>query len=369
MDLRSLIKLICSLAFLFSATLSHSNQLRILNWGEYVDPEVIAAFEQAHDATVEYVEFNNTDEFESLFFNKNNPFDVIFPPSNIIGVLKDNQLIRSFDTKQFTNFTNLNPVVMNGLKSQDEKNEYSIPYMWGTTGIGYNALELKKRGIKEDELSWALIFNERLRQKVKDCGIGVVNERDEVFAAALTYLGHSINTANKDELKSAGALIKEAVSDFTYLHTNQYTDDLKDNKICVGVGYSGDILAQTDENENIEYVIPNQGPTMWVDVMAIPSNSPSPTLAHKFIDYLMSPQASAKNSNYAAYPTPMLDAKPLVDAEILTDPTIYPSAEILAVLEMMAPAERKVNRIKHRLWVKAICSKGKWCAVPMRQYF
>jgi putrescine transport system substrate-binding protein len=348
---------------------SSASTLRILNWGEYVDPDVISAFEQTHNTQVEYVEFNNTDEFESLFFNRDEVFDVIFPPSNIIGVLKDNNLIQKLDKKQFNHFNNLNPVVMKGLKGQDKKNEFSVPYMWGTTGIGYNATALKKRGIEEADISWSLIFDARLRQKVKDCGIGVVNERDEVFAAALTYLGYSINTSNKEELKSAGSLIKEAVADFTYLHTNQYTDDLKDNKICVGVGYSGDILAQTEENENINYVIPNQGATMWVDVMAIPSNSASSKLAHSFIDYLMSPQASAKNSNYAAYPTPMLDAKPLVDPEILTDPTIYPSSDILAVLEMMAPAARKTNRIKHRLWVKAICSKGKWCAVPMRQYF
>jgi putrescine transport system substrate-binding protein len=238
--------------------------------------------------------------------------------------------------------------------------------MWGTTGIGFNAKTLKKHGIDTTDVSWSLIFDKELRGKAAKCGIGVVNERDEIFSAALNYLGHSINTEDKTKLKAAGALIKEAYLDFNYLHSSQYIDDLKNNKICVGIGYSGDILAQTQENPNIEYVIPNQGATVWVDVMAIPTNSPSPQLALKFIDFLMSPEVSAKNSNYAAYPTPMLDAQPLIDSEILSDLTIYPDAATLASLNMISPSNKKVRRIKHRLWVKAICIKGKWCSVPMR---
>ena len=105
---------------------------------------------------------------------------------------------------------------------------------------------------------------------------------------------------------------------------------------------------------------------MWIDVMAIPTNSPSPDLAYLFIDYLMAAASSAKNSNYAAYPTPMLDAQPLVEPEILSNKTIYPNAITLASLNMIAPSNKKVRRIKHRLWVRAICIKGKWCSVPMR---
>ena len=351
------------------SSLSVAESLKILNWGDYVDPEVITSFERAHNVTVEYAEFNNTDEFSDLFFAKENQFDVIFPASDIVPVLKENALIKKLDKSQLSHLTNMNDTVMSGLSSRDKNSEYTVPYLWGTTGIGFNVKQLAALGIKEEDVSWSIIFNDAKRKKIAKCGIGVVNERDEIFSAALSYLGYSINTDNKDHLKEAGRLIKEAYADFTYLHTNQYTDDLKGNKICVGIGYSGDILAQTEENEDIRYVIPNEGATLWVDVMAIPSNSPNPALAYKFINYLMSPEVSAKNSNYAAYPSPMLDAKPYVEPEILADPTIYPNSETLAALEMIAPVERKVRRIKHRLWVQAICSKGKWCAVPMSTYF
>jgi putrescine transport system substrate-binding protein len=360
------LKLCAALFAVVFAAASHSATLRILNWGDYLDPDVVKDFEAQHSVTIEYVEFNNSDEFSELFFDTNNQFDVIFPASDSVSILKDNKLIEKLDKTRFKNYQNINQVVLDGLKLQDTNNQYSVPYLWGTTGIGFNKQALKRHGIEAKDISWSLIFDKELRQKVSKCGIGVVNERDEIFSAALNYLGHSINTTDKTELKAAGALIKEAYIDFTYLHTNQYTDDLKNNKICVGVGYSGDILAQIEENPDIDYVIPSQGATMWIDVMAIPTNSPSPDLAYLFIDYLMAAASSAKNSNYAAYPTPMLDAQPLVEPEILSNKTIYPNAITLASLNMIAPSNKKVRRIKHRLWVRAICIKGKWCSVPMR---
>ena len=369
----NLIKAILSLT-LFAcvfAQQAHSapQTLRVLNWGEYIDPDVLKDFEQANNVTIEYAEFNSVDEFTEIFFNPNNQFDVIFPASAIIRIMADNDLIIPLDKARFKNFSSLNPVVMSGLELLDTGNVYSIPYMWGTTGIGINTKEVKKVGIDPSNHSWGLLFDSAYRTKLSKCGIGIVNERDEIFAAALKYLGYSINTSSKSELQSAGQLLKETIADINYLHSTQYTDDLKENKICLGVGYSGDILTEVSENPDLQYVIPKEGAAMWIDIMAIPKNAPNKDMAYTFIDYMMSAKTSGRNSNYTAYPSPMLNAQQYVDEDILNDPTIYPNAQTLAGLQMMAPKERQVNRIKHRLWVKAICSNGKWCSVPMQSYF
>ncbi|NVK37331.1 MAG: extracellular solute-binding protein [Gammaproteobacteria bacterium] len=367
------IRLLASLMLItcFFAGNAHSapQTLRVLNWGEYIDPDVLKEFEQANNVTIEYAEFNSVDEFSEMFFNPNNKYDVIFPASAMIRIMAENDLIIPLDKKRFTNFSSLNSVVMQGLELLDNGNVYSIPYMWGTTGIGLNVNAVKKLGIDPGNHSWGLLFDSAYRKKLKQCGIGLVNERDEIFAAALKYLGYSVNTSSKAELEAAGLLLKETIADINYLHTTQYTDDLKDNKICLGVGYSGDILTEVAENQNLEYIIPKEGAAMWIDIMAIPKNAPNQDLAYTFIDYMMSAKVSARNSNYTAYPTPMLDAQQFVDSEILNDPTIYPNAQTLASLQMMAPKERKTNRIKHRLWVKAICQNGKWCSVPMQSMF
>jgi len=367
------LRMIASL-FLFCCLLgtqaqAEPNVLRVLNWGEYIDPDALKEFEQQNNITIEYAEFNSVDEFAEMFFNPKNKYDVIFPASAMIRIMADNDLIIPLDRKRFKNFGSLNPVVMEGLELLDTGNVYSIPYMWGTTGIGMNMKAVKRLGIDPNTHSWGLLFDKEMRSKLAQCGIGLVNERDEIFAAALKYLGYSVNTSSKAELEAAGLLLKETIADINYLHSTQYTDDLRDNKICLGVGYSGDILTEVAENPDLEYIIPKEGAAMWIDIMAIPKNAPNKDLAYTFIDYMMSAEISARNSNYTAYPTPMLDAQKYVDAEILNDPTIYPNAQTLASLQMMAPKERKTNRIKHRLWVKAICQNGKWCSVPMQSLF
>lgn len=349
--------------------LSEPQILRVLNWGEYIDPEALSAFEALHNVSIEYAEFNSVEEFTALFFDPKNQYDVIFPTSAIIPIMAKNDLIIPLDKQRFNNFSSLNPVVMKGLELLDSGNLYAIPYMWGTTGIGINTEAVKKVGIDPENHSWSLLFDPQSRKKLAKCGIGLVNERDEIFAAALKHLGYSINTDSKVELQAAGELLKATIADINYLHSTQYTDDLRDNKICLGVGYSGDILTEMEENSQLTYVIPKEGAAMWIDIMAIPKNAPNKDMAYTFIDYMMSAKTSARNSNYTAYPTPMINAQEFVDAEILNDPTIYPDKATLASLQMMAPKERRVNRIKHRLWVKAICANGKWCSVPMQSYF
>ncbi len=358
------------LSLLGQASTSFAQQtLKVLNWSEYIDPEVVSAFEEKYDAKVEYTEFESVEEYTNEFFAKDAQFDVTFPASTMINLLVDNKLISPLDKSQLSQYNNLSKDVMKTLANHDEGNSHSIPYMWGTTGLGVNTKALKKLGLTNKQDSWSLIFDESSRKKVKSCGMALLNERDELFSAALTYLGYSVNTSNKEELRTAGALLKETLTDAIYLHTSQQYKDLASGKVCVIVGYSGDVIVSTEENEDTAYFIPREGAPMWVDVMTISENSPNKVLAHAFINHLLGAKEAAKNSNFIAYPTPVMSAKPFLDDEILSNPIIYPPKSIMTRLQAQAPQARKVSNIKHRLWVKAICSGGKWCTVPMKSFF
>lgn len=363
--MRALITLFLSLIIPIS---SYAQSLKVLNWGDYIDPELVQEFEQKHAVNIEYVEFNSEEEFNKLFYDNKYQFDVVFPSSTLLGVLAKKGMLEPIDQAKIKHHDQLNSEVMQELQSQDPGNRFGVPYMWGTTGIGINTKELKSLGLLEYANSWSLIFDAAKREKLKQCGIGLVYERDELFAAALIYLGYPINTLDKAQLSTAGELIKEVVGDAKYVHSTQYTEDLGRGKICVGIGYSGDILAELDNNPNIEYHIPNEGASMWFDMMAIPKSSPNKDLAYALIDFLSTPEIAGRNSNYIAYPTPLDSAKAYVDGEILSDETIYPSVDVLSRLQAFAPLERKSNNIKHRLWVKALCSNGKWCVMPMKNY-
>ncbi len=354
----------------FFSQISQAQQtLNVLNWSEYIDPEVVADFEQIYDAKINYTEFESVEEYTTEFFAKDAQFDVTFPGSSMINVLIKNDLIDTLDRSQLSHFDNLSKDVMKTLANHDKGNLHSIPYMWGTTGLGVNTLALKKLGLSHVQDSWSLIFDEKNRKKVKSCGMALLNERDELFSAALTYLGYSVNTASKDELRTAGILLKETLTDAIYLHTSQQYTDLASGKVCVIVGYSGDVIGSTEENSNTAYFIPREGAPMWVDVMTISKNSQEKALAHAFINHLLDAKSAAKNSNFITYPTPVVAAEPFLEADILNNPSIYPPQNIMSRLQAQAPQTRKVSNIKHRLWVKAICAGGKWCTVPMKSFF
>lgn len=364
-DFRNIIWSCCTACIaLFSVHLQANPTLKILNWDDYIAPEVIAGFEQKYGVEIDYSVYTSLDEFAGLFYDQNNQFDLIFPPSRIINVLKNGGLIQDLDIAKINRYNTIRQDIQTEFTQHDEGVASGVLYLWGTTGLGVNQKKLSEQGIAKESNSWKLLFDTDTRKKAAQCGIGLLNERDELFAAALAWLGYSVNTVKKTELVEAGQLLKEVISDVSYLHTTQFRQDLKDNKICVAVGYSGDLQAVAAENPEVSYFIPREGNALWMDAMAIPTNAASPELAYTFINYAMQSQVAADNTNYLAYPNGMEEASKYVDADIINNPQIYPPISRLRNMEALAPKDRKTARVMHRLWVSVLCSRGSWCSVP-----
>ncbi|MDO6682705.1 MULTISPECIES: extracellular solute-binding protein [unclassified Oceanobacter] len=343
--------------------------LRVLNWSDYIEPGVLEAFEKEFNIEIDYVEFDSLDKFATLYFDDRQQFDLIFPPSRIMNTLASKSLVRPLMTQQLPDWDSLRPDILSDYSQQDDGVLNGVPYMWGTTGLGVNRKALAELGLADYENSWALLFDPDVRQKVAQCGIGLLNERDEIFAAALSYLGYSVNSLSKEQLQQAGQLLKDSLGEVSYLHTTQYLDDLASGKICVAVGYSGDLLTAAAGNADLSYFIPREGAALWIDVMAIPTNANSPELAYQLIRFLMRGNIAAKNSNYLEYPTAMASANRFVEPEILNNPVIYPAMAQLHEMEALAPRGRSSSRVMQRLWVDAICARGNWCSVPMSSMF
>ncbi|WP_036534430.1 extracellular solute-binding protein [Oceanobacter kriegii] len=368
--------LLVTLALTVTATTSHADTktnsnrvLKIINWGEYIAPDVLAKFERAYGVTIEYTGYYSVEEFSGYFFEPDANFDVVFPASRVIPRLTELGLLEGINTRQLPRFAQLRPDVLQQYQQQENGDLHAIPYMWGTTGLGVNTHQLEQLGIGDYKNSWALLFDANVRAKASQCGIGLLNERDELFAAALVYLGYSANTTDKSELMQAGNLLKEAIQDAQYLHPNQYRQDLTAGRICVAVGYSGNILQDIAQHPDYAYYIPREGAAMWIDVMAVAASSQNKTLAYQFIDFLMRPENAAANTNLMAYPTAMASAEPMIDKHITENPAIYPPQLQLTQLEALIPQDKQATRIKHRLWVSAICSGRSWCSVPMTSFF
>lgn len=352
-----------------SAYGAEQRTLTLLNWDDYIAPDVVSGFEKHYGVRVNYRTYSSLDEFATLFFDQSQHFDLIFPPSRIINTLASKGLVATLDTERLLLKGDIRPGILNEYASQDNGALNGIPYMWGTTGLGVNRKALAELGVADEDMSWKLLFDPVVRKKAGQCGIGLLNERDELFAAALAYLGHSVNTLKKQELKEAGLLIKESMADITYLHTVQYREDLTNKRICVAVGYSGDLLAAAGDDPDLAYVVPKEGNALWVDVMAIPANAKAPDLAYLFMNYVMKGNVAATNTNYLQYPTPMLSADRYTNPDVLNNPLIYPSVVSLRRMETLAPRDRKTVRVMRKLWVDALCSRGQWCSVPMTSLF
>lgn len=361
---------IATLILLFSSlSQAEPTTLKIINWGEYIAPDLISRFEQQYNARVEYADYYSVEQFSDYFFNNANYYDVVFSPSRITPRLTELNMLEPLDTSKLPHISQLRPDVMEQYRQQENGSLHSIPYMWGTTGLGVNVKQLQQLGIADYKDSWALLFDPHVRAKAAQCGIGLLSERDELFSAALTYLGHSPNTSDKAELAAAGNLLKEAVQNARYVHANQYREDLTAGNICVAVGYSGSILEDIANFPDYAYYIPREGAAMWIDVMGVTSHAENPQLAYQFIDFLMQADNAAANTNQLQYPTAMASAEPLINRNIINNPAIYPPQVQLSNLEALRPQDKQISRIKHRLWVSALCSGRDWCSVPMTSFF
>lgn len=354
---------------LLMQSVAQAETLRVLNWSDYVDEATLEQFQQEQGVDLVYELFESEDEFLEKFFDAKEPWDVIFPPSSMIPFLERSGKLAELDKSQLPTHKGLDTGLMSRVAEKDPGNRFAVPYMWGTTGLGVNEAMLQAEGIDAGKMSsWDLLYDPALRKKAANCGIALLNEQVEMFGTALIYLGYSVNTNNPDELKAAGELLKAVVGDTRYLHTSQYSTDLAEDKLCLVVGYSGDILADVEEAENeaVGYHVPEEGAVIWIDVMMIPADSTRKELAHKFIDFMSQPDIAAVNTNYVAYPNAVPASLAMIDDEVKEDPAVYPSDEIQSRLQAVSPAERKTRRIKRKLWVSAQCQKGRFCQVPMR---
>lgn len=304
--------------------------LSFYNWSEYIDPDLIAAFEEQYGVDV-VEDFYDSNEAMLAQLQAGAVYDLIVPSDYMVGIMIEEGLLASLDKDALPNLSNLDPDFVN--PPYDSTGEYSAAYQWGTTGLGVN-LSI----VGEDfEPSWALVFDTDLTSTYPG-GVSLLNDPRETMGAALKYLGYSLNTTDEAALQEAADLIVQAKDYITAFDTDQYDENLVNGEIAVSHGYSGNFFAAfaaTDDPDNWAYVIPEEGATVWIDNMAVPAVSEHPCTAHTFINYLLDAENGAALTNWNYYASPNAAAEEFIDEEVLTDDTIYPSAELEEKLEII----------------------------------
>lgn len=303
------------------------NELHLYNWSEYIAPQVLADFEAEYGIHVVEDTFASNEELLAKIQSGAGGYDVIVPSDYMVKIMIDLGLLAELDHANLTNLGNLDPFFAN--PPYDPGLVHCVPYLWGTTGIGYNT-----EVFAEPPDSWAYLFDPELAAQYAG-RMTMLNDEREAFAAALKYLGYSLNTTNEAELIQARDLLIQQKAWVYAYESEQYEDLLSSDEIVIAHGWSGDFFMMAAEDERIWYAIPREGGVIWADNLCIPASSRNKEAAELFINFLLRPEVAAANSNYAWYASPNAAAAEFIDAAILQDPAIYPPPEVMARLEWL----------------------------------
>ena len=350
----SLLLLLC-----FNATLISANEVRVYNWSDYIDYSVIDDFEASTGIEVIYDVFDSNEVLEGKLLAGNTGYDIVGPSIEYLGRQVIAGVHQKLNKENIPNLRHLEPEMMEILGTMDPGNNYSIPYLWGTTGIGYNqekATEIMGETFRMD--SFDVIFKPEIIKQFKECGIAFLDAPSEVFKAALFYLGLDPNTKNpRDYQGEAYELLLKVRPYIKYFHSSKYINDLANGEICLVFGWSGDILQAGDRAREvgnkikIAYQIPQEGAQMWVDMMAIPKDAPNPENAHLFLNFILQPEMMARISNKVKFANANEKSKDFIVREILDNPTIYPNEETMKKLFIAEIANPRVDRMMTRQWI------------------
>ena len=330
--------------------------LNVYNWSDYIAEDTEANFEQQTGIQVNYDVFDSNEVLETKLLAGKTGYDVVVPSASFLERQIKAGVFMKLDKSKLPNLANMDPEIMQRVALHDPGNEHAVPYLWGTTGIGYNP-EKVKAALGVDTIdSWATIFDPENAKKLKDCGLVMLDAPVEVFDSALIYLGKDPNSESEADLNAARDLIMGVRPYVRYFHSSQYINDLANGEICVALGWSGDILqaqargAEAEKPVEVAYAIPKEGAIVWFDMLAIPADAPHPDNAHKFINYLMEPSVIAAVSDYVAYANGNAASFELVDEAVRTDPSVYPTPEVKAKLYPSLAESQEYSRLSNRAW-------------------
>lgn len=334
--------------------------LNVYNYSDYIAEDTIPNFEKATGIKVTYDVFDSDEMVETKLLTGDSGYDIVVPTLNFFGRQIQAGVFLPLDKSKIPNLANLDPEVMARIAGQDPENKYGVPYMMGTTGIGYNVAKLKERfgGSTDIAGSWDLVFKPENIARMKDCGVTLLDTPADMIPIALHYLGQDPHSTDPATIQKAADLLKSIRPYVQNFHSSQYVGSLANGSTCLVVGWSGDIIQARDRAEEagndveVAYSIPKEGAPQWFDMLAIPKDAKHPQNAYAFINYLLEPQVAANNTNVTHYANPVKPATPLVDAAIREDRTIYPPQDVAAKMFTYAINPPEVDKLYTRLWTE-----------------
>jgi putrescine transport system substrate-binding protein len=333
--------------------------VNVYNWTDYIAPSTIEDFTRETGIKVRYDTFDSNDTLETKLLAGKSGYDVVAPTAYFLERQIKAGIFQKLDKSRLPNLASVWPEIAQRLARYDPGNQHAVNYMWGTTGIGYNATKARELLGGDGRIdSWDIVFDPEKLARFKDCGVHMLDSADDILSAALKHLGLDPNSSKEADLQKAADLVGKVRPFVRKFHSSAYIDALASGEICLVLGFSGDVkqaqkrAAEAKRPFEIAYAIPREGAQLWFDNLAIPRDARNVAEAHAFIDYLQRPEVAARNSNFISYANGNLASQKLIEKSILDDKTIYPDAEMMQRLYTYQAHDAKTVRFMNRLWTR-----------------
>ena len=320
------------------------NVVKMLSWSEYFDPAAIEKFTKETGIEVEYIIYDDPDEVEARLASEPGRFDVVVTDDLAINILAELRLLQPLDKSALQNLKNVSSEYLG--KKFDAENNYSVPYLWGTTLIAYRSDK-----IESPQKSWKSLWDKKYKGKVM-----VLGDRTEGLGIGMLSLGYPINSSDAKHIQFASEIIVEGIKniDIRLGSDAEIREGLLSGDVWIASCYSGDAAMIAEENENISFFIPDEGAPLWMDNFSVASDATNVKGAYSFVDYMLRKDSAAMNANFTWYGTTNRAAVPLIDEELLADETINPPEEIRSLCQFYYVPDANRDLLLNKAWSRVV---------------
>ena len=340
-----------------TARAAEEKVLNLYIWNDYLAPDTLSTFERETGIKVRVDYYDSNETLQTKLLAGKSGYDVVVPSMDWAARQAQAGVYRTLDRQRLTHYGNLDPQVLSQLHVADPQNSFFVPYMWGTSALAVNVGRVRKAlgGRALPDNAWDLVFNPDYTQRLRQCGIAYWELSSDVYASLNLARGKAANDYGETTLADANRVLAKVRRDIR-MFNNSPIDPLANGDLCVALMTIGDtLIAQQSaraagRNEDIRYVIPNTGATVWIDVLGIPRDALHPDNAHRFIDYILRPDVVARISNAVHYANPNLKAGPLLSDALRNNPAVFPSEAVRRTLQPKQPLSQADQRLVARYW-------------------
>ncbi len=309
----------CILCLLSSLAIANDNVVNVYNWSRYMPDSVLAEFEKETGIHVNYTVYDSNETlYAKLRSDPDSGYDIIVPSSYYIDRLRQAGILHKIDKSKLPNFKNINPALLH--QAFDPNNDYCIPYLWGSTGIGINRQYFQPGSITK----WSDLWKPKFKNQLT-----MLDDMREVFDIALITLGYSVNDQNPEHIKQAYQKLVQLLPNIRLFNSDAVQNLFVDEDIRIGMLWNGDLYQASTENSTLQFVYPEDGFAYWIDTVAIPKNAPHLANAYKFLNFIMRPDIAKEIALGEGYSSPNTEAIKLMPADIRNNAILNPPAEVL----------------------------------------